>query len=303
MSKAWFRQRERGSPFLIRIILWVAQRIGRGAARLLLYPITGYFLLSATTARRASRDYLGRIHGRPATLREVAQHIHCFAATILDRVFFLSGQFQQFDLRFHGMEQALALVDAGRGFLLLGAHLGSFEVLRVMAVEQRHAPMKVLMYQDHNRYLTRLFNSLNPEVAETVIPLGTPNALLKVKEALEEGQIVGMLGDRVAESEKISRCRFLGEETVFPAGPMLLAGTLQVPVVLVFGLYRGGNRYDIHFELLAEEIRFSRAERETVVQQWTQRYAERLEHYAKLAPYNWFNFYDYWDDKRQGHGS
>ncbi len=104
-----------------------------------------------------------------------------------------------------------------------------------------------------------------------------------------------MLGDRVAESEKVTRCRFLGQETLFPAGPALLAGTLQVPVILVFGLYRGGNRYDIHFELLAEEIRFTRAERETVVQYWTQRYAERLEHYAKLAPYNWFNFYDYWN--------
>ena len=133
-----------------------------------------------------------------------------------------------------------------------------------------------------------------------MIPLGTTNALLKVKEALEEGKIVGMLGDRVAESEKITRCQFLGGEALFPAGPILLAGTLQVPVILVFGLYRGGNRYDIHFELLAEEIHYSRAEREVAVQQWTQRYADRLAHYAKLAPYNWFNFYDYWDDKRKG---
>lgn len=297
MSKAWFQQRERGSPFAIRVILWVAQRIGRGVARLLLYPITAYFLLTATASRRASRDYLSRVFGRPATLWEVARHIHCFSSTILDRVFFLTGQFDQFDFRFHGFEKALALVEAGRGFLLLGGHLGSFEVLRAMAVEHRHARMKVLMYHDHNQYLTRLFNSLNPEVAETVIPLGTTNALLKVKEALEAGEIVGMLGDRVAESEKVTRCRFLGEETLLPAGPVLLAGTLQVPVILVFGLYRGGNRYDIHFELLAEEIRFTRAERETVVQQWTQRYAERLEHYAKLAPYNWFNFYDYWNHK------
>ncbi len=298
MSKTWFQQKERGSPFAIRVILWVAQRIGRGVARLLLYPITAYFLLTATASRRASRDYLSRVFGRPATLWEVARHIHCFSSTILDRVFFLTGQFDQFDFRFHGFEKALALVEAGRGFLLLGGHLGSFEVLRAMAVEHRHARMNVLMYHDHNQYLTRLFNSLNPEVAETVIPLGTTNALLKVKEALEAGEIVGMLGDRVAESEKVSRCRFLGEETLFPAGPVLLAGTLQVPVILVFGLYRGGNRYDIYFEPLAEEIRFTRAERETVAQQWTQRYAERLEHYAKLAPYNWFNFYDYWNHKQ-----
>lgn len=302
MSKAWFSQRERGSPFAIRLILWIALRIGRGAARLLLYPITAYFLLSATAARKASHDYLSRLFERPATLWEVAGHIHSFSATILDRVFFLGGRFQHFDIRFHGMEELKHQIEAERGFLLLGAHLGSFEVLRVIALEQEHVKMKVLMYQDHNRYLTRLFNSLNPAVAEMVIPLGTPSALLQVKEALDEGQIVGMLGDRVAESEKVTRCRFLNGEATFPAGPMLLAGTLQVPVMLVFGLYRGGNRYDIHFELLSETIRFSRSEREEVVREWTQRYAERLEHYTRLAPYNWFNFYDYWDEKAQGTG-
>jgi predicted LPLAT superfamily acyltransferase len=298
MSRAWFAQRERGSPLAIQIILWIAQRLGRWAARWLLYPISAYFLLSASAARHASRDFLRRIHGRPATLGEVARHLHCFGATILDRVFFLLGRFELFDIRFHGREPVDALLEQGRGFLLLGAHLGSFEALRALAVSQQQARMKVLMYRDHNRYLTRLFDSLNPAVAETVIPLGTPTALLKVKEALEEGEIVGMLGDRVAESEKVVRCRFFGEETKFPAGPMLLAGTLGVPVVLVFGLYRGANRYDIHLELLSEAVRFTRAERETVVSQWTQRYAERLEHYARSAPYNWFNFYDYWDDKK-----
>jgi predicted LPLAT superfamily acyltransferase len=299
MSNSWFAQRERGSPVMLRIILWVAQRLGRGAARLLLYPITAYFLLTGGSARRASRDYLGRVLGRPATLWDVARHIHTFAATILDRVFFLTGRFGQFEFRFHGMDEVLELLGRDRGFLLLGAHLGSFEVLRVLALEHRHARMKVLMYPEHNRYLTCLFNSLNPEVAETVIPLGSPNALLKVHEALQAGEVVGMLGDRVAESEKVTRCTFLGEETSFPAGPMLLAGTLGVPVVLVLGLYRGGNRYDIHFEVLAETIRFSRAERPAVVQQWTQRYADRLGHYAKSAPYNWFNFYDYWDESEQ----
>lgn len=298
MSKGWFEQKERGSPFLIRTILWIARHLGRTPARLLLYPITLYFLLFAARARRGSALYLRRIHGRPASFLEVARHIHTFAATILDRVYFLTGRFELFDIRLHGLEQVMQYADADRGCLLLGSHLGSFEVLRAIAVEQKKVRVKVLMYPAHNEFITNLLNTLNPDIADTVIPLGGPESLLKVKDALDEGIMVGMLGDRVAESDKVVRCDFLGGEIDFPAGPMLLALTLRAPVVLVFGLYRGGNRYDLHFELLSEGLEVKRSEREAALEHWTRRYAERLEARVKDAPYNWFNFYDYWQDEK-----
>ncbi|MGM0593507.1 MAG: lipid A biosynthesis acyltransferase [Pseudomonadota bacterium] len=296
MSRIWFRQRERGSPFAIRIILWVAQNLGRGSARLLLYPITLYFLLFAGSARRASRRYLTRVFGQRASLWQVARHIHTFAATILDRVFFLSGRFELFDIRVHGAEAVTAWAEQGRGCLLFGSHLGSFEALRAIAVEHKRVRVKVLMYPSHNEYLTGLLNAINPEVARTVIPLGRPDSLLRVKEALDEGNMVGVLADRVAESDKVAECDFLGSPAAFPTGPALLASVLEVPVVQVFALYRGGNRYDLHFEPLAQRIEAGRKEREQVLARWTQRYADRLAAQARKAPYNWFNFYDFWDE-------
>jgi predicted LPLAT superfamily acyltransferase len=71
---------------------------------------------------------------------------------------------------------------------------------------------------------------------------------------------------------------------------------LKAPVLLFFGLYLGGNRYALHFELFADEIAIRRDHRDEDVQLWTQRYADRLEHYARLTPYNWFNFYDFWGE-------
>ena len=294
MSKAWFRQRERGSPLLILFILWVARRLGRVPARVLLWPISAYFLLAAGNARRASRDYLSRLRGRPAGLVQVARHIHCFAATILDRVFFLSGRFDVFDIHYHGLENLNNKLADGRGVLLLGAHLGSFEVLRALAIQQSRLRLKVLMYPDHNPYLTGLLDRLNPEVANSVIPLGGPDALLAVKETLDQGMAVGMLGDRVAPGDRQTRCPFLDQPTVFPVGPAHLASVLQVPVVLVFGLYRGANRYDLYLEAMPSLPVVPRAEREAAAAAWMGHYATRLEHYTRLAPYNWFNFYDYW---------
>lgn len=296
MSNRWLEQKERGSPLALSIILWIAQHLGRGSARLFLYPITLYFLLFAAGARRASAQYLTRVHGRRATLWQITRHIHTFAATILDRVFLLRGSFDLFDIRMHGLERLTQYAEAGKGCLLLGAHLGSFEIMRAIAAQQENIRVKVLMYPTHNETITNLLNTLNPAIAESVIPLGQPESLLQVKEALDEGIMVGMLGDRVAESSKVVSCNFLGDPAEFSAGPMLLAMTLKVPVVLVFGLYRGGNRYDLHFELLTDGIEVKRTEREQALNTWTCEYANRLAARVKDAPYNWFNFYAYWQD-------
>lgn len=292
MAENWQAQRERGSPWALRLILWIALHIGRGAARLLLYPITFYFLLNGRAARHASRDYLGRVFGRAPTLAERIRHIHCFAATILDRVYFLSGQFDRFDIRLHGVETIQAR--AGSGALLLSAHVGSFDALRALGVEQRGLPIKVLMFPDHNGFITALLHTLNPALLDTIIPLGGIDTLLRVQEAVTQGEMVGMLGDRVAAGGKTVDCDFLGARAPFPVGPAQLAAVLRVPVILVFGLYRGGNRYDLYFENFDAVLPQGRREREAALGQWTQAYAARLEHHVRIAPYNWFNFYDFW---------
>ena len=290
----WLLHRERGSALMIWIIRSVALYLGRGPARLLSYPITLYFLFRAGPERRASLAYLSRVLGRRATYWHVARHIHTFAVTIVDRVFLLADMHDRLDVRIHNEALILACMDKGQGALLLGSHLGSFEVLRTLGVMKHSVPLKILMYEDHNRVMTRLLTELNPAIRDTVIELGRPDSLLKVHECISKGYLVGLLGDRPGGSEKLTRCRFLGEEAPLPAGPMLLASALQVPVILFFGIYRGGNRYDIYFELLADKVKLGRKRRDAEIQRWTQIYVERLEYYVRQAPYNWFNFYDFW---------
>jgi predicted LPLAT superfamily acyltransferase len=168
-------------------------------------------------------------------------------------------------------------------------------VLRALGVTQQNFPLKVLMDTSHNQNITRFLDALNAKIANTVIVPDRPDTLLRVKESLDAGFLVGMLGDRVSSGDKTTQCQFLGAPATFPAGPVLLAAIMHCPVILFFGLYRGGKRYDIYFEHFAEEIPLHRDRRTEDVQHWVQRYAERLEYYARLAPYNWFNFYSLWD--------
>ncbi|WP_455198911.1 LpxL/LpxP family acyltransferase [Kaarinaea lacus] len=294
MKQQWSSQKERGSPFLIHTIVWIALKMGRNTARLLLYPITFYFLIAAPNQRRASRDFFSRLRGTPATLNDSARHIFYFASALLDRVFLLSGRNREFEINIHGLEVIQEKIDSHKGALLLGSHLGSFEVMRACAILESQVKLKVLMHVEHNAFITRLLDELNPEIAHSVIPLGGLDSMIKVNESLENGEMVGILGDRVIESDKMVPCQFLGATANFPAGPILLASTCHAPIILIFGLYRGGNRYDIHFELFSEGISINRQHRDAELQSWVQRYADRLEFYVRKAPYNWFNFYDFW---------
>ena len=296
MTTRWVHQSERGSRFLITLIDWITLKVGRWAARLLLYPITLYFLLTAREHRIASRQFLSRALGRKARWWNVARHFHAFAGTILDRVYLVAGDHRRFELRMHGVDVALEQVAKGRGCILLGAHLGSFEVMRMLAMIDDRVEVKVLMYKDHNATLTNLIYSLNPHFSDSIIPIGAIDSLLRVQECLSRGELIGILADRVAENDRTTRCRFLGQQATFPSGPLLLASLLNVPVQLFFGLYLGNNRYALHFELFADCVDIRREHRDVDIQMWTQRYADRLEHYARLAPYNWFNSYDFWGE-------
>jgi predicted LPLAT superfamily acyltransferase len=291
----WTGLPERGSLTSLRSLAWIAMHIGRWAARLLLYPITFYFVVTAGAARRTSYEYLRKIRGCPAHWWHVFRHFHCFAATILDRVYLLRGEFQRFDVKLHGKEVLHHRMESGKGCILLGSHLGSFEVLRALGVMQRNFPLKVLMDATHNQNITGFLDALNPVIAGTVIAPDRADTLLTVRESLDAGFFVGTLGDRVSSDVKTSRCQFLGRPAAFPVGPIVLAAMTRCPVILFFGLYRGKNRYEIYFEHFADQITLNRDRRAEEIQLWMQRYAERLEHYTRLAPYNWFNFYPFWD--------
>jgi predicted LPLAT superfamily acyltransferase len=293
---SWKQRPEGGGRFALRLFVGFALLFGRGLSRLVLYPITLYFLLVRGPERRASRDYLGRVLGRPARWTDVARHIHCFASTILDRVYLLSERFRRFDVRVHGVEAVHAAMDEGRGVLLLGSHLGSFDALRVLSQQRPDVRVRVVLDKAQNPVITELLGALNPEIANGVIDAGQDGTaiVLAIREAAEQGALIGLLADRARPGEAALRCRFLGGEAEFPVAPALIASALGIPVALCFGLYRGGRRYDLHFEVFAGRLQLPRQGRSEALAAVVQRYADRLEHHARLAPYNWFNFYDFW---------
>ena len=298
----WSARREGGGYLPLWLMMKSAVLCGRTFTRLLLGPITLYFFVRRGYERRVSYAFLERALGRKASAWQVMRHIHRFASTMLDRVFLLAERYTRFDIKVHGLDELVSRMRPGHGVLLLGAHVGSFEVLRVLASERPDVRVCALLDTQKTPALTRILHSLNPGIANNVIDASRPGTeiVLALGEALHEGALVTLLADRAREHEETVLVDFMGSPAPFPAAPFLIGSLLKVPLVMCIGMYRGGNRYDLYFEALADELALPRGERKAALRAFVQRYASRLEHYVRQDPYNWFNWHDFWKIEHDG---
>lgn len=290
----WMRQRERSSLPVLRLMAWISLTFGRRIGRVVLYGIAAYFTLFAPAARRASRAYLARALGRPAGWRDVFGQVLAFASTIHDRIYLLNDRFDLFAIEIEGAEAVHAALAAQPGVLLVGAHFGSFEVLRAVGRGRAGLDVAMLMYEENARKINAALAAINPAAVADIIPLGRMESMLEARERLERGALVGMLADRGLGGDATVSVDFLGAPAHFPLGPWRMAALLRRPVFFMAGIYLGGNRYRVHFEPLADFSAVERAGREAAVRAAVEGYAARLAAACRQHPGNWFNFFDFW---------
>lgn len=290
----WQAHGERGTTVALRLLRFAALRLGRRVIRPVLYPLALYFTLTSRTTRRVSREYLARVLPAPPRFRDVLRHVFSFASISLDRVFLLTGSYP-FRVAGHYGPGALEAART-RGALLFVAHFGSFEVMRIGAVHTHRLPLRIVLDVNIGRRFMAALAELNPDIAAGIIDSsqGGVDLALRVREAVEAGAVVGIMVDRARGAEKTVAVDFLDGVAHFPASPWLLAAALKVPVMTVFGVWRGGDRYEAHVEVLSERFDLPRADRDAALRARVQDYADRLAARVRAAPYNWLNFFDFW---------
>jgi len=291
----WAQARERGSATLARIMIFLSLALGRPAARFLLCGIAGYFFLAAPRARRCAREYLRRVLPREPTAADVFRQVFTFSSTILDRLYLANERYELFDITVENEPLLRSMLARGTGAFLLGAHLGSFEIMSAIGRRQPGLRVAMAMYEDTTTKLSALIPTRSASAPE-IIPLGHLDAMLRIRDCLETGAFVGMLADRTIGETPAQRIEFLGSPALFPSGPMRAAAALRRPVFFMAGLYRGGNRYHVVFRKVADFSNLPRGHRDAEVSAAIRRYAALLEECCRSDPHNWFNFYDFWHD-------
>lgn len=292
----WLTMREKGAVLGMRLLLFVTTVFGRAPGRLLIRVIAFYYAVFHRSVRRHSRTYLERVLDHKVRFRHVYRHVLTFAQIALDRLFMVKpARARRFVVERHGNDPVVELGRQRRGALLLGAHLGSFEALRMMAADDE-LRMNIVGYFRNAAMVNAFLRKADPAGATRVIHIepGTFDAALRIQRCVEAGEMVGLLADRTGLNEREAEVTFLGQPVRLPTGPYLLAAALRCPIFLAFGIYRGGKRYELFCEPFADKVVLDRKNRKEGLRQLAQRYADRLEHHCRSAPYNWFNFYDYW---------
>jgi predicted LPLAT superfamily acyltransferase len=273
---------------------FISLRMGRSLSRIPLYGIALYFFLFAPSARRHSKHYLRLALGRAPRARDRFRQILAFATTIHDRVYLINGQFELFNITLEGEDVVQAQAASGRGALLMGAHMGSFEVMHSLGRRRRGIRVSMAMYEENARKINATLAAINPRLESDIVSLGRIDAMLNIADRLDRGAFVGVLGDRTLGREPVQAVALLGQRAFLPTGPMRAAAILRCPVFFMAGLYCGKNKYHVVFERVADFSSTPAGVRNVAVHSAIERYAAALDRYCRSHPYNWFNFYDFW---------
>ncbi|MDH3519435.1 MAG: hypothetical protein OEM49_03185, partial [Myxococcales bacterium] len=275
-QKRWSRIAERGSMWGMRFTVWCYRSLGRPVGVVLVHAIVAYFFFTDRPGRRASLAYLRRVDATPAGRAALGRrpglwasflHYRAFGLSILDRLAIWAERTQDFAYAVEGNEICDRLAAEGRGGIVLGAHLGSFDALRLLA-ERQHRIVHALMFTEHAQRINTIFRELSPDVELHVIESDSQSiwSTFRIRECVRRGELVSILSDRVDPDDRgrTSRVPFLGGTVELPRAPFLLASLLACPVLLMLACRTGPGHYDVFTELLTDGTAVGPEEREKI---------------------------------------
>jgi predicted LPLAT superfamily acyltransferase len=289
-------------------LVWVHRVLGRVPFLVCLYPVVLYHWAAKPQARAASLEYLQRLqatHGSLGTApgwRHTLRHFLSFADTILDKTLALSGRYRFERLRFVGREPVVEMIQAGQGGVFVTAHIGCLELCQASAEHQRGLKLNVLVHTAHAARFNRMLKRLDPHSSVQLLQVTEVNAATAVllAQKVAQGEFVAIAGDRVpvrGSASATTQAMFLGHEAPFPAGPYVLASLLKCPLWSMACVREGGG-HTVVFERLAERVELPRGRRAEAIAVYAAEFACRLEALVARSPYDWFNFFSFWQQPR-----
>ena len=310
-TRAWDALAERGSTLAVRVGSWIYRTFGLHARPFVLWPCALYFALSDRVTRSASREWLATVWSLPAGrevlgrkpgLMATLRHFHAMVANVYDRAGLWAGDLDHFEFDPSGGALLAELAAQKRGAILLGAHLGSFDMLRVMS-RRYELVVNVVMYKDNAERLAALFDSFGEGNRIRVIRLepDSVQAAFEIRACLARGEFVGILADRVRAGggDRVATASFMGRRAAFPLSPFLLGALLGAPMYLALALARGDRGYYAVCEPLYAGPPVPRRERGAVAEKALAEFVRRLEAHCLRVPEQWFNFYDFWGESER----
>ena len=264
----------------------------------ILWLVALYYTCFYSRIRQASRGFLKRVLVQPPGFWKVQHHVTMFAKVTFHRVLWISGKQDSFDVYTEDEDvgQLAELTESGSGALFLTSHMGNAAAFSPDLLPEGFK-MNIAGYYSNAERINAIYSNLSSIEAPTIINLEGIGAssMVLLHDLLEKGQGVTLAADRTGVGDRTLEVDFLGSPVSFPAGPFLLAALSHCPVFFAVAVFSEPNCYELICRKLHAGIDVSRGERDEAVLELAGRYVEQLEICCKAYPFNWFNFYSFWE--------
>lgn len=212
-----------------------------------------------------------------------------FGQIILDRFAIYAGQ--KFDIKIDGYDLFKNLEEGDKGFLMLSSHIGNYELAGYL-LDAPHKQINALVFSGETKTIMENRNKIFiKHNINLVYSCEDMSHLFIINDALREGEIVSMNGDRIFGSTKYIECDFMGEKAKFPLGPFAIAVQREVSILSIFVMKESAKKYNITINQI--DIQDS-SNKKDCMQQLAYSFAKNLEKTIREYPTQWFNYYDFW---------
>lgn len=286
MKQEKWNGKSRGGSLGTWFFVVTLKYLGVRSAYALLTLVVPYFVFFAPKARRAIWFYNRKIqhYGYFKSIVKLFIHFYTFGQAIIDKIALKHGISSYYTFDYGNYTEFLNVLDSGKGCIIIGAHVGSWEVGTPYFREYGKNINIVMLDAEYNK-----IKSVIEEGAEKrdykIIPLGNDGleSILRIKKALDDKEYVCLQGDRYMDESNSDELTFMGRKARFPRGLFVMCEKLRVPVVFYYAMREKGGKYRFIFEVAGNDMPIRG------------KYIHSLEQIVKKYPQQWFNFYEFWE--------
>ena len=317
-SLHWSRHNEAAGYFTIQFLLFLFRCFPVIVLRVLAFPVGFFYFIFSKRGRTESTRFLRTIApliDDPQLARKCnsrfgpLRHIISFSLNLVEKIQSWSGKFPFKNVHFldDDIGELTRSLQNGQGAFLVFSHLGNAELLQgFLNMGQTGVPKSIPIAAIYDIKVTAHFESLrkvlSPQSNLDIISadeIGSHTAIL-LEEKIAAGGLVLVAGDRTSVEGKKSIIPFLGKNAPFSSGIFYLAALLKAPVYFVFGLRCRDLSLRPEYTMYVHKSPLSfdcpRKERFQRCSLLTESFTKLLEKYCKEHPFQWYNFFDFWQE-------
>lgn len=288
----WYQVKELGAGAKRLILLYNIYKIfGRRVVKFIVYFITFFAFCSAGYIRKCSAKYLKIIGLKPSLINQY-RHFLEYSISLLDRMEVFSGKFSPERISFADESDKKKLdEDFNKGVFFICSHLGNIDVMRALLKKYPEKHVTVFLSEEHCRIFNDFIKTVSAKMNVSVCPvedIGLETSI-ETQEKLNNGEFVFIAGDRTSKNAANFKTELFGKSVEFPLGTFKFAQIMEVPVYFVCAIKDKDDCYTVHLQKFSPLDSQSKS---VTLKNMQHEYVQFLEEKTKLAPLQFFHFYD-----------